>query len=1294
MTDNINLYFIKAIRKNPENRNLQDLQIIYCGLQTLEALATYHDSAIRSLSKTVRYEKHEANDVLYSTGELATCWYVLLSGSVFIDGCMFLPPNSIGQRTAGSARRPNECFVLEPSEMIVIDYSEMQSVYSNCTQRSTFRMDHRGVNIMFEDPSSNRDSQSSDTSSAYSGSDTISSIHSMEPEDIDLSGLIESVVDSDPDEPVDDGQIMNVRDKVRECLEKDPSDRTEDDVEVLLEFTQHLKAFTNITLSIRRALCSVMVFAIVEKAGTVVMNNGEELDSWSVIINGHVEIEHVNGRIDNLKCGDSFGILPTMEKLYHEGVMRTKCPDCQFVCITQTDYYRILHQGEENIKRHKNEDGKVVLVTEQRTINARDRSCKGYVVIRGTENMLISQLIEDNPVDSTYVEDFLLTFRTFIKNPSQITDQLMEWFQNTDTKERVTRIVVLWVKNHFTDFENDNVMMNFLENFEECLLEQNMVGQLRMLNVACTSKARVRCVTLTRSDRNEPLNFDVVGGFDRSTGIYVSAVEKGSKAEEIGLKRGDQILLVNGQSFQHITYDKAIETLRSSTHLSITVKANLNAMKEIMKTGDSVAANKNTRGKPSTSIAVLQPDPLRRDGNSSTMHSVSLHSTPTKNRNFMTLGPKRKIQKALQKISIFPRTNNYPDASDDCSISSGEQNEFTSHYHSQSQPDLVSMSYDEQNNDYPEHVLKVYKSDQIFKYLLVHKETTAHEVVMLALQEFGMTDPSSNFSLCEVSVTEDGIIKQKRLPDQMQNLADRQELCSRYYLKTNGVTETLVTDEIAADMVRESTVTFLQLNAAEVALQLTMQDYNVFRQIEPTEYIDDLFELKSNFGTPALTLFAELVNKEMFWVVTEICSETNLVKRSKIIKQFIKLARHCKEYKNFNSLFAVISGLGHASVMRLKQTWEKLPTKYSKSFTDLQNLMDPSRNMSKYRQLVASVSNSRALIPFYPVVKKDLTFIHLGNDSIIEGLINFEKLRMIAKEIRKLSDMCSLSYDLMLTEPGAPVGFGQGPVNAVVNPVSHGILTVKRRKKSAGALNQRKMYEEAQMVRRVKAYLAKIKVITDEEKLHELSIQCENLVTGPSSYSGNAPLRKCNPSPTLSTASSTSSTSEGRKATAPKFGSASPQTVRKLLSLSEQCKTRPHQSRHAISSAIGPLGRVPNVIKPAAALISSTHERSYSDTSVPHQDFHPSALMSAVDLNAESSSVTSLSNLPLRKNLTGNNSCVTDRSGMPRPAPPYSNMPPIPSKMYIHGRSYSHEGVTRPYRDVSQDEDGSFGKHV
>ena len=44
------------------------------------------------------------------------------------------------------------------------------------------------------------------------------------------------------------------------------------------------------------------------------------------------------------------------------------------------------------------------------------------------------------------------------------------------------------------------------------------------------------------------------------------------------------------------------------------------------------------------------------------------------------------------------------------------------------------------------------------------------------------------------------------------------------------------------------------------------------------------------------------------------------------------------------------------------------------------------------------------------MVKKDLTFINLGNDSKVEGLINFEKLRMIAKEVRHTCNMASAQY--------------------------------------------------------------------------------------------------------------------------------------------------------------------------------------------------------------------------------------------------------------------------------------------
>lgn len=67
--------------------------------------------------------------------------------------------------------------------------------------------------------------------------------------------------------------------------------------------------------------------------------------------------------------------------------------------------------------------------------------------------------------------------------------------------------------------------------------------------------------------------------------------------------------------------------------------------------------------------------------------------------------------------------------------------------------------------------------------------------------------------------------------------------------------------------------------------------------------------------------------------------------------------------------------------------------------------MDYYLPWSKWR-----VTVSVCQIPIFPVVKKDLTFIHLGNDSLIDGIVNFEKLRMIAKEIRHIGTMCSARY--------------------------------------------------------------------------------------------------------------------------------------------------------------------------------------------------------------------------------------------------------------------------------------------
>lgn len=72
-------------------------------------------------------------------------------------------------------------------------------------------------------------------------------------------------------------------------------------------------------------------------------------------------------------------------------------------------------------------------------------------------------------------------------------------------------------------------------------LFQKMCGHLRLLNIACAAKAKPRLVTLTKPSRDSPLAFTLLGGQEKGFRIFIDGVELGSKAAEVGLKRGDQV---------------------------------------------------------------------------------------------------------------------------------------------------------------------------------------------------------------------------------------------------------------------------------------------------------------------------------------------------------------------------------------------------------------------------------------------------------------------------------------------------------------------------------------------------------------------------------------------------------------------------------------------------------------------------------------------------------------------------------------------------------------------------------
>ncbi|CAF4766022.1 unnamed protein product, partial [Rotaria sp. Silwood2] len=161
--------------------------------------------------------------------------------------------------------------------------------------------------------------------------------------------------------------------------------------------------------------------------------------------------------------------------------------------------------------------------------------------------------------------------------------------------------------------------------------------------------------------------------------------------------------------------------------------------------------------------------------------------------------------------------------------------------------------------------------------------------VMIRFHIFVFTGYEICYSLCEVSA-ENGVIKQKRLPDHIDNLPERLPVNARFYLKNNHLTETLVPDNLSNELLREARINFLQLDALEICAQLTLRDFSIFKSIKTTEYIDHIFKLKSLYGIPQLERFLKLPNQEMYWTITEILRESNLIQRSKVIKHFIKIA--------------------------------------------------------------------------------------------------------------------------------------------------------------------------------------------------------------------------------------------------------------------------------------------------------------------------------------------------------------------------------------------------------------------
>ncbi|XP_053182510.1 rap guanine nucleotide exchange factor 5-like isoform X1 [Scomber japonicus] len=198
---------------------------------------------------------------------------------------------------------------------------------------------------------------------------------------------------------------------------------------------------------------------------------------------------------------------------------------------------------------------------------------------------------------------------------------------------------------------------------------------------------------------------------------------------------------------------------------------------------------------------------------------------------------------------------------------------------------------------------------------------------------------------------------------------------------------------------QQRTARMLSLNTWDVAVALTNFDWTIFDSMHEQELIYFTFNRHaSSSHTVALELLLQRCNEVQLWVMTEVLLCSMQCKRVQLIKKFIKIAAHCKAQRNLHCFFAIILGLNTAAVSRLSQTWEKIPGKFKKLFSELETITDPSLNHKAYRDSFKKMKAPK--IPFLPLLLKDITFIHEGNKTFHDNLVNFEKLHMMADTVR------------------------------------------------------------------------------------------------------------------------------------------------------------------------------------------------------------------------------------------------------------------------------------------------------
>ncbi|XP_039337174.1 RAS guanyl-releasing protein 2 isoform X1 [Mauremys reevesii] len=174
---------------------------------------------------------------------------------------------------------------------------------------------------------------------------------------------------------------------------------------------------------------------------------------------------------------------------------------------------------------------------------------------------------------------------------------------------------------------------------------------------------------------------------------------------------------------------------------------------------------------------------------------------------------------------------------------------------------------------------------------------------------------------------------------------------------------------------RKMSLLFDHLESSELAEHLTYLEYRSFCKILFQDYHSFVMH-GCTVNNPILERFITLFNSVSQWVQLMVLSKPTAQQRAQVITRFILVAQRLLQLQNFNTLMAVVGGLSHSSISRLKETHSHVSSETTKLWESMTELVTSLGNYSRYRRRLAECVGFR--FPILGVHLKDLVAVHVA----------------------------------------------------------------------------------------------------------------------------------------------------------------------------------------------------------------------------------------------------------------------------------------------------------------------------